>query len=84
MARLGGFEPPTDGLEVRCSVQLSYRRLFIFFNSLPICVIIIRSLGQRYGQHFVFGHQSKPYKLPMAPVKVLFRGGHIVNVHPVK
>jgi hypothetical protein len=27
MARLGGFEPPTHGLEVRCSIQLSYRRL---------------------------------------------------------
>ncbi len=26
MARLGGFEPPTRGLEVRCSVLLSYRR----------------------------------------------------------
>ncbi len=26
-ARLGGFEPPAHGLEVRCSIQLSYRRL---------------------------------------------------------
>lgn len=26
LARLGGFEPPTRGLEVRCSVLLSYRR----------------------------------------------------------
>ena len=26
MARLAGFEPATHGLEVRCSVQLSYRR----------------------------------------------------------
>jgi hypothetical protein len=26
MVRLEGFEPPAHGLEVRCSVQLSYRR----------------------------------------------------------
>ncbi len=26
LARLEGFEPPTYGLEVRCSFQLSYRR----------------------------------------------------------
>ncbi len=26
VARLEGFEPPACGLEVRCSIQLSYRR----------------------------------------------------------
>jgi hypothetical protein len=26
LARLEGFGPPTCGLEVRCSIQLSYRR----------------------------------------------------------
>ncbi len=26
MVRLERFEPPTYGLEVRCSIQLSYRR----------------------------------------------------------
>ena len=29
MARLAGFEPATYGLEVRCSIQLSYRRFFL-------------------------------------------------------
>jgi hypothetical protein len=29
MARLLGFEPRTYGLEVRCSIQLSYRRTLI-------------------------------------------------------
>ena len=27
LAHLGGFEPPAHGLEVRCSIQLSYRCL---------------------------------------------------------
>ncbi len=27
MVRLAGFEPATYGLEVRCSIQLSYRRI---------------------------------------------------------
>ena len=29
LARLKGFEPLTYGLEVRCSIQLSYRRMLI-------------------------------------------------------
>jgi hypothetical protein len=30
LARLEGFGPPTCGLEVRCSIQLSYRRVCAF------------------------------------------------------
>ncbi len=30
MVRLGGLEPPTRGLEGRCSILLSYRRSFVF------------------------------------------------------
>ena len=35
MVRLAGFEPAAYGLEVRCSIQLSYRRIVE-----PACNII--------------------------------------------
>lgn len=35
LARLEGFEPSTHGLEVRCSIRLSYRR-----KSEPLCYFI--------------------------------------------
>ena len=37
LARLEGFEPPTYGLEVRCSVQLSYRRCGFTANEVVGC-----------------------------------------------
>ena len=42
LARLEGFEPPTHGLEVRCSVLLSYRRFG--FGSW-------QWKGQHFGEH---------------------------------
>jgi hypothetical protein len=33
LARLQGFEPGTYGLEVRCSIQLSYRRIIILHSN---------------------------------------------------
>ena len=33
LARLGRFELPTAGLEIRCSIQLSYRRINVLRNS---------------------------------------------------
>ena len=39
LVRLEGFEPPTYGLEVRCSIQLSYRRkVFILIQRLMVLV----------------------------------------------
>ena len=47
LARLGGFEPPTYGLEVRCSIQLSYRRngvLRVFrYCTVPVTVPVTDS-----------------------------------------
>ena len=32
LARLGGFEPPAHGLEVHCSILLSYRRIYFMYG----------------------------------------------------
>ena len=44
LVRLEGFEPPTYGLEVRCSIQLSYRRkVFILIQRLMMLVKLVMS-----------------------------------------
>jgi hypothetical protein len=40
LVRLAGFEPATYGLEVRCSIQLSYRRKGIKKFLDTICVSV--------------------------------------------
>jgi hypothetical protein len=47
MVRLAGFEPATYGLEVRCSIQLSYRRKQEdFLSNLP--QIVHRKIGDYF------------------------------------
>ena len=41
LVRLAGFEPATYGLEVRCSIQLSYRRNKIITSFDTICSIYV-------------------------------------------
>ena len=41
MARSEGFEPPTLGIEIRCSIQLSYER---------VPVRIAETAGEFYGE----------------------------------
>ena len=36
LVRLAGFEPAAYGLEVRCSIQLSYRRVRKYYHSIEI------------------------------------------------
>ena len=47
LARLAGFEPATDGLEVRCSIQLSYRRLLIKSISYVYLLLTYAHLGRQ-------------------------------------
>ena len=61
MARLAGFEPATYGLEVRCSIQLSYRR--IFFNQLFANIKI--------GPIFYYIHKKKNYLIYIDPQSLL-------------
>ena len=42
MVRLGGFEPPTNGLKVRCSTELSYRRILVIRGRIELAACGLR------------------------------------------
>ncbi len=44
LARLAGLEPATCGLEVRCSIQLSYRRIMLLLLS-KSPIVTVESYG---------------------------------------
>ena len=61
MARPGGIEPPTAGLEVRCSIQLSYGRSWSTLSEFPDQEI------QGRGKNFARG-MAHPSHLGPTPV----------------
>jgi hypothetical protein len=54
MARRLGLEPRTDGLENRCSIRLSYRRLKLVADGITVLQCIDK--GKAHAQGFHNGH----------------------------
>src|SRR5436190_11300383 len=68
MARLEGIEPPTYGLEIRCSIQLSYRRSAVT-GSDPRASRCARSGSTRHGA--APGQLRSPVQPPAAGRKLV-------------
>ena len=64
MARLEGLEPPTHGLEGRCSIRLSYRRVQVS-DSLPDTISRLtrktRPKRDRVGLGLALGQDVPPH-----------------------
>ncbi len=80
MARLAGFEPATHGLEVRCSIQLSYRRLSDIAITYRFLFLNYAHFGTFLGNVFILDLELF-YISSHGPVQIVNRGGYIMNSH---
>ena len=55
MARPGGLEPPTSGLEIRCSIQLSYERVIKEIIDIKLSIINYQLKNKCQAANAAFG-----------------------------
>jgi adenine deaminase len=80
MARLAGLEPAAYGLEVRCSIQLSYRR--ILYSGLFTNTDTARCPFQRPKRIIMKSKLSKRIQAARGdiPPDLVLKGGRVINV----